>query len=138
MPVIDLTAESSSLPEGLRVLMQDVIFDIIDALWTDLFMTIISTMGIGVLCIVLSFINLRDTLGVLNAKIRQIFSFVPENPTWTVGSIVLIVIFIPALFNLIFSGASPVQASEFACNGHVALCDRPVNEVVFAATHNWW
>ena len=32
------------------------------------------------------------------------------------------------------AGGAPARAE--ACNGHAALCDRPLNEVAFAATHN--
>ncbi|MEL7369896.1 MAG: hypothetical protein AAFN74_13340 [Myxococcota bacterium] len=34
-------------------------------------------------------------------------------------------------------GETPASSdAEFACNGHLALCDRPYNEVVFPGTHN--
>ena len=32
--------------------------------------------------------------------------------------------------------AKPVEVSDQACNGFTELCDRPLNEVVFAGTHN--
>jgi hypothetical protein len=32
--------------------------------------------------------------------------------------------------------ADPPEISETGCNGHMELCDRPVDDVAFAATHN--
>jgi hypothetical protein len=31
---------------------------------------------------------------------------------------------------------APVRAANLPCNGHAELCDRPVNEVAYVATHN--
>lgn len=53
----------------------------------------------------------------------------------TVAAIVLLVagtaLLIPAI-----QGGHPARARELVCNGHVELCDRPLCEVTFAATHN--
>ena len=37
---------------------------------------------------------------------------------------------------LIGGGDGDARAAPTACNGHADLCDRPLNEVAFAATHN--
>jgi len=56
---------------------------------------------------------------------------------WIVGGVatVLVVLLIAGLFG---SGATRAEADGdiTACNGHEELCDRPLNEVAFAATHN--
>ncbi len=51
---------------------------------------------------------------------------------------------VPAAFALLIAGAfalnaglaRPARAGALRCNGYAALCDRPFDEVVFAATHN--
>lgn len=37
---------------------------------------------------------------------------------------------------LVTNGSTAQTSESLACNGHVELCDRPVNEVVFAGSHN--
>lgn len=41
-----------------------------------------------------------------------------------------------ALFAGSGTGVSPTTAPGTVCNGHAALCDRPFDEVAYAATHN--
>lgn len=71
------------------------------------------------------------------AETEQAMSRRRRYAPWIVGGVatVLVVLLIAGLFG---SGATTAEADGdvTACNGHEALCDRPLNEVAFAATHN--
>ncbi len=54
-----------------------------------------------------------------------------------VGGFAVVVVAVIALILVLTGGASSVQASAVpACNGYPQLCDRRLDEVVFAGTHN--
>jgi hypothetical protein len=44
-----------------------------------------------------------------------------------------IFVLIPLLVRVV---EAPVRAAELPCNGHAELCDRPVNEIAYVASHN--
>lgn len=56
---------------------------------------------------------------------------------WIVGAAASVLI-VALVAGLLSSGATTASAGTEvrACNGHAALCDRPLNEVAFPATHN--
>ncbi len=133
-----ILTEESALPQGLSALISDVSAEIINLMWVDLALMILATASLGLLLIIFSLINLSAVFRGMQPISKQ--------PTQALIVLMILVIFVPAVAKLIFGGGLSPKPQERRCNGHAALCDRPVNEVTFATTHNsmsistydWW
>jgi hypothetical protein len=118
---------SSVLPTTLENMILDVVATFSNTVWNEVLSSIIIPAVLGVVLLILSFLpHLIETIE------RWL------QPVWRQRKIVIVggvlaIVLIPVL---LWSFIRERQQPELACNGHVELCDRPINDVVFAATHN--
>jgi hypothetical protein len=120
-------ATSSELPIALETMILDVVAAVSNSVWNEVWASVIVPFVLGLALLVLSF------LPRLTKKIDRLLQ-----PVWRQRKIVIVggvlaVVLIPVF---LWALISERQQPELACNGHVELCDRPINDVVFAATHN--
>jgi hypothetical protein len=118
---------SSVLPTTLENMILDVVAAISNSVWSEVLGSIIIPIVLGVALLILSFLpRLSKTIE------RWLQPVWRQRKVVIVGGVLAIVLIPVLLWALIRERQQP----ELACNGHVELCDRPINDVVFAATHN--
>lgn len=118
---------SSVLPTTLENMILDVVAAISNTVWNEVWSSIIVPIVLGVALLILSFVpHLTETIERWLQPVWQ------QRKIVVVGGVLAIVLIPVLLWALI----SERQQPELTCNGHVELCDRPINDVVFAATHN--
>jgi hypothetical protein len=123
----ELFVTSSELPGTLEKMILDVVNAVMNTMWSEVWQSATVTAALGLALLILSLIpRLTETVDRFLAPVRQ------QRKIFIVGAVLGIVI-IPVILQVVFS---ELRQPELACNGHVELCDRPVNEVVYAATHN--
>jgi hypothetical protein len=97
------------------------------AVFTSVMWLILFWLVVGVLALAFAY-----SAG-LGAWLRGLLEPLGPNGRWVLAGVVGLIVAVPLV-------ARMVQARQLAanppCNGHVELCDRPVNEVVFASSHN--
>jgi hypothetical protein len=118
---------SSELPASLENMIGDVVAILFGNVWSELWPLALVPFVIGLVLVILSFIHrLSDSVKSFLWPLWQFNKLI-------FVTLLLAIILIPILLgSLIRKSRQP----ELACNGHAELCDRPVNEVAFAATHN--
>jgi hypothetical protein len=118
---------SSVLPTTLENMILDVVATFSNSVWNEVVSSIIIPIVLGVALLILSFLpRLIETIE------RWLQPVSRQRKIVIVGGVLAIVLIPVLLWALIRERQQP----ELACNGHVELCDRPINDVVFAATHN--
>ncbi len=124
----ELSQDSSAeIPQSLKQMVDDVVDTLAAELWVSVSATALVVAVIGIILAALSFIP-----GIANA-LRRLMQPVWRYRKAVIVGLVIVVIAIPATVWAVtrFTGDEAMP-----CNGHVELCDRPLNEVAFAATHN--
>jgi hypothetical protein len=120
-------ATSSSLPITLENMILDVVATVSSSVWNEIWGSITVPIVLGAALLILSFLpRLTETIDRLLMPVRRQRKIV-------IVAGVLAIVLVPVL---LWAMIRERQQPELACNGHVELCDRPINDVVFAATHN--
>jgi hypothetical protein len=120
-------ATSSELPITLETMILDVVAAVSSSVWQEVWASVTVPVVLGLALLILSFLpRLTTTLDRLLKPVRR------QRKIVIVGGVLAIVLVPILLLTLIQERQQP----ELACNGHIELCDRSVNDVVFAATHN--
>ncbi len=120
-------AISSDLPVSLENMIADVVANLSSTVWRDVWQAATVPLVLGLLLLLLSF------MGRLLDRVNQWL-----RPVWQYHKIVLVVailaiVLVPLGLRSVFAER---RQPDLSCNGHEELCDRPVNEVAFATTHN--
>jgi len=117
----------SELPVSLEIMIADVVDAVVDNAWSDVWQTATLPLVVGLALLILSFLpHLPD---VVNRLLRP---FGQYRKAVIVG-VVLLIVLVPIVLQLLLNER---REPEMVCNGHAELCDRPVNEVAYATTHN--
>jgi len=117
----------AAIPSALQNMIGDVVASLATELWSSVWRSaLIVAVGGGVLIALSYFPHIVALLE------RVLAPGWPYRKALLVSLAVLIVI-VPAALRAILD---PPREKALPCNGHVELCDRPFNEITFAATHN--
>jgi hypothetical protein len=141
MPLESVTNPDSTVPASLQNILADIVEGLIANVWVAIGGRIAIAFNIGVLLVFSTFVP------VLFPKVQAILSSIQDmfEKTWgvsldhprnAVAATIAVVALLPIAFDILFYPEQSVSAAVQTCNGHAELCDRPLNEVVFAATHN--
>jgi hypothetical protein len=114
-------------PASLDAMVDDVIGSLIRGVWDSVWSTALIFFILGLVFLALGYS--RRLLGVLEGLLSDVW----EYKWWVLGGFILLFVLLPMLFG-IFRGDA--RAANEPCNGHPELCDRPINEVAYAASHN--
>ena len=118
---------SSELPVSLENMIRDVVEMVVENTWTDVWQSATLPLVIGLILLILSFLpHLQEAA---NRLLQPVWRY---RKAVIVGGIVLIVL-VPIGLQLLLN---EYREPELVCNGHAELCDRPVNEIAYATTHN--
>lgn len=120
-------AASSQLPVSLESMISDVVTNLTGTMWGNVWNTATLPVVFGAAFLILSFIPGLPAL--VQRWLRPVWQY---HKIIIVGA-VLAIILVPLTLRLILQ---ELRQPELVCNGHAELCDRPVNEVAFATTHN--
>jgi hypothetical protein len=112
---------------SLDAVIGDVIRSLLDGVWGSVWSTALPWLIIG-------------TITLLFAYSKALFAFLSRvlEPVWEYKFTVLAVVFglvvvAPLIWRLATADA---RAAALPCNGHVELCDRALDDVAFASSHN--
>jgi hypothetical protein len=120
-------ATSSELPITVENMILDVVAAVSSTVWNEVWDSVTVPIVLGLALLILSFLpRLTESVDRLLKPVRR------QRKIVIVGGVMAIIL-IPVL---LWAWISERRQPELACNGHVELCDRPINDVVFAATHN--
>ncbi len=114
-------------PASLDAMIDDLVGSVIRGVWDSVWSTALIWFILGL--IFLAFGHFRGLLGFL----EDLLSGVWEYKWWVLGGLLMLFVLLP-LFLGIFRGDA--RAAKEPCNGYAELCDRPINEVAYAASHN--
>ncbi len=123
----DRFTAGSELPSSLENMISDVVTSILGTVWQDVWQTATIPVVIGLALIILSFIPNLPQL------VRRWLE-----PVWQYHKIILVgillaIVIVPLVLRVLLT---ELRQPELVCNGHSELCDRPVNEIAYAGTHN--
>jgi hypothetical protein len=132
VPYRALTAETVdvSLPPSLRVMLNDVLDTLVADLREMVFARAAVVLLIGLMLVALSFVH--GATGI----VWRVLQPMNKRQRLAMAGLALIVVLVPLLVDHLVGERRAAQARELRCNGYATLCDRPFNEVAFAATHN--
>jgi len=114
-------------PASLDALIDDVVGSLLGGIWGSVWSTALVWLIIGLVFLALSYSR------ALFSALEKALSGVWEYKWWVLGGLITVFVLLPLLLN-IFRGDA--RAANQPCNGHVELCDRPINEVAYASSHN--
>jgi hypothetical protein len=120
-----LDGNLSAVPPATERLIRDVLGAFSAELFGTLFTWAALVAALGVLLIVLA------NVGPIADALRRMLAPLGRNGWLAVAGVAALFVLALPLVGLAVSAARPKP-----CNGLVALCDKPVNEVVFPTTHN--
>jgi len=118
---------SSDMPSSLENMITDMVQNLSGTVWRDVWQTATIPLVFGVALLILSFFPRLPEL------VERLLKPVWRHRKLVIVGGVMAIILIP-LGILVLRGDS--HQEEMVCNGHAELCDRPVNEVAYATTHN--
>ncbi len=120
-------SSTSPLPETLKLMVLDVVNTIRGDVWRSIWTTALLPLAGGLLLLLVSFI-LQES-----PAIGRFFHDLWANHKLLVGLALLLIMMVPLIYRALFREQ---REAARACNGHVELCDRRLNEVALASTHN--
>ena len=120
-------AQAALGPASLDAIVDDIVGSLIRGVWDSVWTTALIFFILGL--VFLAFGYSRSLIGFL----ENLLSGVWEYKWWVLGGFILLFVLLPMLIG-IFRGDA--RAANQPCNGHPELCDRPINEVAYAASHN--
>jgi hypothetical protein len=118
---------STQAHPALVSMVRDVVFTVTGSLWTSVWRSVLILSLVGAVLLGLSY------LPYLTSSANRLLA-----PVWRyrkgilVGAALFLVV-IPVLLQSLFRAR---REANLPCNGHVELCERRLDEVAFAATHN--
>lgn len=114
-------------PTSLDGIVDDVVASLTQGVWNSVWTTALPWLIIGL--VTLAFGYSRPLLDFLGRLLAPVWAY-----KWTVLAVVFgAVVLVPLLWRLI---TADDRAANLPCNGHAELCDRPINEVAYATSHN--
>jgi hypothetical protein len=115
------------LPAGADLLLDDLVGNLASAVWRSVWDIALFWFVIGLVALIVAYA--KPLLHALQNLLAPLWPY-----RVLVGGLLFgVFVLIPLLVRIV---ETPVRAANLPCNGHVELCDRPLNEVVFATTHN--
>ncbi len=114
-------------PASLDVLFEDVFGSLVRGVWDSVWTTSLWFFLLGLL--LLAFGYFSELAGFLERLLAPVW----EYKWWVLGGLVGVFVLLPLLYRAVTADARAAQAP---CNGYAELCDRPINEVAFASSHN--
>ncbi len=117
----------NELPVTLEIMIGDVVDEVVDIAWNDVWQAATIPVVVGVILIILSFLHRLPE--VVHRLLRPFGKY--RKPV--LAGFVLSIVLVPVGLKLFLDER---RQPELVCNGHAELCDRPVNEVAYATTHN--
>ncbi|MGB3715069.1 MAG: hypothetical protein WA996_11630 [Candidatus Promineifilaceae bacterium] len=118
---------SSALPSSLENMIADLVSNLTDTVWQGVWQTATIPVVLGLALLILSFLPRLPEM--VERWLKPVWQY--RKPV--IVGVVLAIILVPFGLRLLFD-RGPQQ--DLVCNGHADLCDRPVNEVAYATTHN--
>jgi hypothetical protein len=123
----DQFLSGSELPVSLEIMIGDVVDAVVDNAWSDVWQIATIPLVVGLALLILSFLpRLPEVVNRLLQPFGQYRKAV-------IVGVVLLIVLAPIVLQLLLNER---RQPELVCNGHAELCDRPVNEVAYATTHN--
>ncbi|MEZ4519378.1 MAG: hypothetical protein R3C44_21975 [Chloroflexota bacterium] len=114
-------------PASLDAIVDDVVGVLLQSVWSSVWTTALPWLVIGL--ITLAFGYSESLFGFLKRLLAPVWQY-----KWTVLAVVFgLVVLLPLVWRLV---TADERAANLPCNGHAELCDRPINEVAYAASHN--
>jgi hypothetical protein len=123
----DRFAATSTLPVSLESMITDIVSNLTGTVWRDVWQTATVPVALGLALLILSFLPRFPQL--VERWLKPVWRY----RKFVLVGVVLAIVVVPLVFRSL-TGQGPQK--ELECNGHAALCDRPVNEVAYATTHN--
>lgn len=120
-------AGNFGLPAGVDAIVDDVVGAIASGIYGSLWGVALTWFIVGLVTLLLA--NIRPLFDFLVRLLKPVWAY----KGWVLGGLLVLLVVFPLLLH---SFITPVRAASLPCNGHVELCDRAVNEVVFATSHN--
>lgn len=114
-------------PASLDALVDDIIGSLIRGIWDSLWTTALIWLVVGLVFLVFGYSS-----ALLNF-LENLLADVWEYKWWVLGGFIFLFVLLPLLMGIFRQDA---RAAKEACNGHPELCDRPINEVAYASSHN--
>lgn len=119
-----------SLPPSLRHMLSDMLATLESQLWRAVRARALPPVLVGIVFTALSYWH------PVSAGAVRVLRPLARRPRLAAGLAAVIVIVVPLTGDWVLVNQPSAIARDMQCNGHEELCDRPLNEVVFAATHN--
>ncbi|UCG24599.1 MAG: hypothetical protein JSW55_00945, partial [Chloroflexota bacterium] len=120
-------AAGSALPASLENMIADVVTNLLSTVWRDVWQTATIPLALGVAFLLLSFFPF------LSERVERWLRPLGRYSRLALVAAVLAIILIPLGLRALLA---EIRQPDLVCNGHAELCDRPVNEVAYATTHN--
>lgn len=132
IPFAQLLADSSggSLPPSLNRMLDDILNALLDSLREAVVLRAMVPLMIGLALLGLSSIR---TVAVRTWRVLEPLH---RRPRAVVVVVALVIVFGPVVADWWQESEQEVSAEYIRCNGHTDLCNRRLDEVAFAATHN--
>lgn len=120
-------AQAALGPASLDAMVDDIIGSLIRGVWDSVWTTALIWLVVGLVFLVFGYSS------SLLSFLENLLSGVWEYKWWVLGGFILLFVLLPMLVGIFREDA---WAGKEPCNGHPELCDRPINEVAYAASHN--
>jgi hypothetical protein len=120
-------AAGTTLPGSLEAMIADVVANLTSTIWRDVWQAATIPLVLGVAFLILSF------LPFLSETVSRWLQPLGRYRKVAIVGAVLAIILVPLGLRYLLA---EVRQPELVCNGHADLCDRPVNEIAYASTHN--
>lgn len=114
-------------PASLDALIDDVVGSLIGGVWESVWTTALWFFLVGLVLLAFGYIS------ELMSFLERLLAPVWEYKWWVLGGAISVFVLLPLLWRAVTADA---RAASRPCNGFAELCDRPINEVAFAASHN--
>jgi hypothetical protein len=114
-------------PAGLDAIIDDVAGSLVRGVWGSVWTTALWFLLIGLVLLAIGYIS------QLTSLLERLLAPVWEYKWWVLGGVLGVFVLLPLLWRMATADA---RAANLPCNGYVELCDRPINEVAFASSHN--
>lgn len=121
---------NGSLPPSLNHMLDDVVISLLADLRKAVFARAVLPVGLGVILVSLA------GLHTVAEWVLRLLEPMQRHPRLAIGASVLIMILVPVTIDWMIEPEPKISAESLRCNGFTILCDKRLNEVVFAATHN--
>ena len=114
-------------PASLDAIIDDVVGSLVRGVWDSVWTTALWFFLIGLVLLAFGYIS------QLMSFLERLLAPVWEYKWWVLGGVLGVFVLLPLLWRMATADA---RAANLPCNGFVELCDRPINEVAFASSHN--